>query len=164
MTTWYCSICGKQFEAASPYRSQCSPECDARFEAESRQLLEGQLHALVPKALRVLDEEGLEVDEDWGVVRKGSRRGVYFVQAGDAGPVKIGVSADVDKRITELQVSAPSELRLLAVISDAGADVERRLHTEYADELMRGEWYRPCERLMALVQKVNDGQWISTGG
>jgi len=132
------------------------------FEQDSRQIIEAQLHAMVPKALRVLDEEGFEVDEDWGVVRKGSRRGVYFVRAGEDGPIKIGVSSDVDGRIKSLQTDAPAELHLLAVLDGAGRDVEQSLHVRFADGRLTGEWFQPTDELLATVKAVNEGQWMST--
>lgn len=66
---------------------------------------------------------------------------VYFIEAGDGGPIKIGVAGDVAKRFKALQATNPIPLRLLAIIDGGHAD-ERRLHKRFASERLRGEWFR----------------------
>jgi len=61
---------------------------------------------------------------------------VYFIQAGDAGPIKIGHTNDVRKRLSMIQTSAPDHLRLLAVM-DGGEAEERALHRELTDSIRR---------------------------
>lgn len=56
--------------------------------------------------------------------------GVYFVQV-ESGPIKIGSSLEVRRRVRTLQIGCHEELRLLAVLPDAlgrviGADSFRR--------------------------------------
>jgi len=41
---------------------------------------------------------------------------VYFVQAGEGGPIKIGVTRDIGGRLRTLQTGNPYRLRLLALI------------------------------------------------
>lgn len=67
---------------------------------------------------------------------------VYFVQAGENGPVKIGLAEDPDRRVAELQTGCFAELRLLGTIAgDRGT--ERALHERFADYRIRGEWFEP---------------------
>lgn len=55
-------------------------------------------------------------------------------------PVKIGISLDPGKRQVELQCGCPWDLILLAVAPGTLAD-EARLHSEYASQRIRGEWF-----------------------
>lgn len=66
---------------------------------------------------------------------------VYFIQAGDGGPVKIGIASDPEKRLAEMQVGNHVELILLAV-RPGSADLERRIHARLLPGLIRGEWFR----------------------
>jgi hypothetical protein len=65
---------------------------------------------------------------------------VYFIQAGQDGPIKIGVAADPLLRLDDLQVGSPVALTLLAAIP-GGAVHERQLHARFAEGRIRGEWF-----------------------
>jgi hypothetical protein len=77
---------------------------------------------------------------------------VYFIQAGDAGPIKIGHTNDVRKRLSMIQTSAPDHLRLLAVM-DGGEAEERALHRELTDFRRVGEWFDPSPEVMGAVSR-----------
>ena len=69
---------------------------------------------------------------------------VYFIKACGPHPaVKIGVSDDVERRLSSLQTGNHLELRLLGRVKhhDAGW-LERRLHEHFADLRLEGEWFR----------------------
>ena len=84
---------------------------------------------------------------------------VYFVQCGDDGPIKIGKSSgDMKRRLGELQVGNPVELRLLVSIP---GDVEQAMHMRFARQRIRGEWFRPDPVLLAFVAGV---AWGAKGG
>lgn len=78
---------------------------------------------------------------------------VYFIQAGDDGPIKIGVAEKPMKRLAELQVASPVELNLLAVMK-GGVDRERRLHTKFAEWRLHGEWFEGCDVLINLIDEL----------
>jgi hypothetical protein len=65
---------------------------------------------------------------------------IYFIQAGDDGPVKIGLARDVWKRLSNLQTGVPTRLRLLGII-DGSAQKEKLLHRQFAAHRLRGEWF-----------------------
>lgn len=67
---------------------------------------------------------------------------VYFVQAGEGGPIKIGVACNVEKRIGKMRVDNAAKLTLLGVI-DGGRAEEKSLHNRFGDAWIRGEWFRP---------------------
>ena len=78
--------------------------------------------------------------------RRGER--VYFIQAGDGGPIKIGRAVDVIRRLHGLQAASWEELRLL---SATGAVTEREMHQRFASLRIRGEWFKPSVELLELI-------------
>jgi hypothetical protein len=81
---------------------------------------------------------------------------VYFIQAGDEGPIKIGISGSPVGRVSALQVSVAEKLRLLAHIP-GGRPCEMALHKFYRRERIRGEWFRPSLRLAAFIAEIAHG-------
>lgn len=77
---------------------------------------------------------------------------VYFVQAGDRGPIKIGISKNVNSRISSLQTANSKELVLLGIIeSNADENLEAKLHSLFAKDLARGEWFNPSPELLEYI-------------
>lgn len=72
---------------------------------------------------------------------------VYFIRAGDNGPVKIGTAIDVSARLSELQCGNHKELRVLRVIP-GGYCEESFLHRIYAARAIRGEWFEFTEEML----------------
>lgn len=66
---------------------------------------------------------------------------VYFVQGHEGGPVKIGVTSDIDKRLKALQTGHPDFLRLLRWVP-GDAVTEASFHARFASLRMTGEWFR----------------------
>jgi site-specific recombinase XerD len=78
---------------------------------------------------------------------------IYFSQAGENGPIKIGRSVDVDRRAADIQVSSAEKLRVLATISSDPA-LERELHQRFAAFRLNGEWFSPAEPLIAFIDSL----------
>ncbi len=66
---------------------------------------------------------------------------VYFAQAGEGGPVKIGWAADVRSRISELQCGCP-EILVVPRLIDGDRRSEAWVHRKFAALRFRGEWFR----------------------
>ena len=64
---------------------------------------------------------------------------VYFIQAQKH--VKIGYSADVPRRLLELQTGSAYPLTLLAVVSNTTFSLEKRMHDALAPHRSHGEWF-----------------------
>ena len=80
---------------------------------------------------------------------------MYFVQAGENGPVKVGVSCDPYGRLHNLQTSHYEPLTLFGHLP-GDEEVERRLHSFFAEDHIRGEWYRPSKSVMVLARASTD--------
>lgn len=78
---------------------------------------------------------------------------VYFIQAGDErGPVKIGYSCDVEKRLESLQTGNHLSCRVIAKFPHADApEIERKLHSRFANQRLEGEWFSWSDRIGDLI-------------
>jgi len=76
--------------------------------------------------------------------------GVYFVQSGDDGPIKIGFSTNIRMRIDNLSVGSPDPLHLLAAIRGGRAE-ERKMHRMFKDARLHGEWFEPVPELLETI-------------
>lgn len=85
----------------------------------------------------------------------GARKGfVYFIQS-EEGPIKIGFSDDPAKRLDQLQVASPSQLRLLGSLP-CKSTREAAIHGYFAEHRLRGEWFRPAPELLAWIAESTD--------
>lgn len=71
---------------------------------------------------------------------------VYFLQSGPSGPIKIGWSQDVERRIEQLQTANAQRLVLLGTLRGRMED-EAALHTRFAHLRMEGEWFQDAQEI-----------------
>lgn len=77
---------------------------------------------------------------------------VYFIQADESGPIKIGFTADDPKRrLNQLQTGNASALKLLGFVRGTPAD-EKQLHVELAEWRLQGEWFQSHPSVLARIQ------------
>lgn len=76
----------------------------------------------------------------------------YFVQRGEGGPVKIGRTTNISKRMAALATACAEQLTVLGVLV---GNHERRLHLALADHRLRGEWFAPAA---AVLEAAHDSQ------
>jgi hypothetical protein len=77
----------------------------------------------------------------------------YFI-GGDEGPVKIGYSIDVPKRLRTLQLSSPVTLKVLAETS-GGVIREAAYHGQFSEIRLWGEWFERAPELEAEIARLN---------
>jgi hypothetical protein len=81
---------------------------------------------------------------------------VYFVQAGEDGPIKIGrTTGDPIRRLKDLQTASPYTLRLIGVKETSETLTERLVHQRFAHLSLSGEWFSPAPDLLAFI--ADDG-------
>lgn len=78
-------------------------------------------------------------------------RSVYFTQAVDGGPIKIGVTEDVPARLASLQTGSPLPLRVLATLPAVGQRGEADIHERFASARRHGEWFESTPDLLAYI-------------
>lgn len=80
-------------------------------------------------------------------------QGVYYIQQNEA--VKIGWSSDVGGRLDALQTSSPAHLKLLCWERAVAAQAERDRHNEFAEQHIRGEWFRLDGTLLSHIATIS---------
>lgn len=83
---------------------------------------------------------------------------VYVIQHA-LGPVKIGIAEEPQKRLSELQISCPYELKIKNTRESTDAErVEKALHEYFNRYHLRGEWFDiPKEfRDFTIPERVDD--------
>lgn len=82
---------------------------------------------------------------------------VYFIRpVGMDGPIKIGTSIMAHERLRELMTWSPVPLEIAVEIS-GHHELERALHSCFADAHSHREWFHPSPRLVALVEALIRG-------
>jgi len=81
------------------------------------------------------------------------RQVLYVIQRGKDGPIKVGITRDVRRRMGELQVGSAEPLRVIAVYNMR--QVERALHLELDEFRMAGEWFEEtaAHRLRIFMER-----------
>jgi DNA-binding XRE family transcriptional regulator len=81
---------------------------------------------------------------------------VYFMQAGDIGPIKIGFTkSDPRRRLVKLQSDCHEDVRLLGAVYGT-LQRERQFHQELSDYKTRGEWFAPHPNVVAAIKSALD--------
>lgn len=84
-------------------------------------------------------------------------RSIYFVRpVGMDGPVKIGCSKEPLRRALQLSIWCPFKLEVVHSMPGTLAD-ERALHRHFSADLLHNEWFKPSDRLCALIGKLVAG-------
>lgn len=92
---------------------------------------------------------------------------IYFIQAGNKkGPIKIGYTKDISKRLTELQVGCPFTLNLLfffpAKSKKHAQKMESWFHNRWFRRHIRGEWFKSItyQQIQASISlALTDKDW-----
>jgi len=78
---------------------------------------------------------------------------IYFIQSERGGPIKIGYATNVQQRLEQLQSAHP--YRLLCLASTQGSiGLEHRLHENFDNYRLLGEWFEPCDELLDLIRNI----------
>jgi hypothetical protein len=81
-----------------------------------------------------------------------SDRYIYFIQADENGPIKIGfTSDDPNRRLSQLQTGNASALKLLGAIKGTFAR-ERQFHIALSKWRLQGEWFESHPTVLATIQ------------
>ncbi len=144
--------------AREPDEGECDPEELADIAFELREAIDDWFPmALRTKGIRVNADEVRNHEcltlvtpiRDWPTMA-----GVYFVRAADR--VKIGKANNVERRLRELQTSAPHALELLAV-AQGGLAEEAAYHYRFKADRLHGEWFTFSAALVAHVVELRTG-------
>lgn len=77
---------------------------------------------------------------------------IYFIQAANGGPIKIGYARKVLPRLKGLQTGHSDQLCVLATMPGDKRN-ERALHERFVCLRTRGEWFNPGPDLLRLIKE-----------
>ena len=81
-----------------------------------------------------------------------AKQQTYLMKDENTGYVKIGVSINPQLRERTLQSQKPT-ISLFATIK---GNIERKLHNEYSDKKVRGEWYNLTQKdIESIIEKYS---------
>lgn len=82
---------------------------------------------------------------------KPRRAFTYFFQSDQGGPIKIGVTGDVVRRLRMVQNGHPYRLRVVGLM-EGNHEVE--LFRRFAAHRLCGEWFRPMFELREFIRSI----------
>ena len=78
---------------------------------------------------------------------------VYFLQESGMGAIKIGITCNLERRLSQMRSNTPHEITVLGTVH-ADEKLERYLKRKFSFALIRGEWFRPNEELSAYIEET----------
>jgi hypothetical protein len=82
---------------------------------------------------------------------------LYLMQAAN-GLIKIGIAADPQLRLGQINTGSPIEVNLLDAFADATAKLsETELHRLFVDKRVKGEWFALSEEDIAYIRRRCEG-------
>ena len=78
---------------------------------------------------------------------------IYFIQAGDDGPIKIGITTCLKRRLAQLQKTSHRALRVLTTMP-GDREIEKVLHEGFAICRLCGEWFEPHGALLEFIKDL----------
>ena len=79
---------------------------------------------------------------------------IYFIQCGKSGPIKVGITDNVKRRLKTLQCANPCKLELLLAFL-GGEVMECALHRKFSAHRLRGEWFEPAPPLTTFITDLS---------
>jgi len=76
---------------------------------------------------------------------------IYFVQSGNGGPIKIGVTTCLEQRLAQLQKECHKPLHVLMTMR-GDRSREKALHQRFVGCRLGGEWFDPHEELLWYIE------------
>jgi len=78
---------------------------------------------------------------------------IYFVRMENMGPIKIGFTKNVRKRLYSLNTSTPFPLQLL-LSYPADEEEEEEIHDGLREIRLNGEWFLPHPFLLKEIEQI----------
>ena len=78
---------------------------------------------------------------------------VYFIQAGENGPIKIGASSVPEMHLDRLQQGNHEELRLIAVIPGERS-LEKKVRADLKAFELGRKWFHATDEVLNYIEKI----------
>lgn len=90
------------------------------------------------------------------VVSHPLKAGVYFVQQSHDGPIKVGWSRNIPRRMRQLQTAQGQPLRLLGHIETQDASLEKVFQERLSKHHLQGEWFEGTSAVLEAICSLID--------
>jgi hypothetical protein len=82
-------------------------------------------------------------------------RFIYFIDAKERhqSPIKIGLTGNIEQRVSALQAFTPDELQMLGYVEGTYKD-EALIHRAFSAQHIRSEWFRYSPELSSVVSRI----------
>ncbi len=82
---------------------------------------------------------------------------IYFIQEqnNSEGLIKIGLSGKPQRRLKSMQTNSPVLLEIFVTLP-GNEQLEEKLHEMFAENRIRGEWFKPSQKLIAFIDLAID--------
>jgi hypothetical protein len=88
----------------------------------------------------------------------------YIYAISDGESIKIGVSQNIDRRLSTLSTGNATQLKLIGFFS-GGYELEREIHSRFVKVRDNGEWMKPTPDFIEyLNEKISDKFIINDNG
>lgn len=77
---------------------------------------------------------------------------IYFIRGKESGKIKIGYSIHPGQRKRDLQTAHYEPLEVIGLLHGPPS-LEAELHERFGRYRIRGEWFKPGERLLAFIEE-----------
>jgi hypothetical protein len=87
---------------------------------------------------------------------------LYFIKGGDA--IKVGITENVEQRLTDIQVGNPTKVELLHSIymsDEEGREAESEIHNMFIKTNLSGEWYQATQFMLDYIRNIKENGWES---
>jgi len=89
---------------------------------------------------------------------------IYFLQSKTGGPIKIGRSCQLRRRLSTLQISSSEELVLILTLKTTVGLTEKDVHKMFKNDHIRGEWFEASEDLVRWISDRLNQNAVKTEG
>jgi len=128
-------------------------------ECERRNLVEQVKHikSKIRTGRRLVDSQDRQKREKVKRDKESGIFGVYFLKLENSEPfIKIGFSTNIPERVRNIRQQMPYPIACIAIIPGADSYDERDLHNRFKDLKVKGEWFRPGERLLTFIDGLQN--------
>lgn len=87
------------------------------------------------------------------------KKTVYFIQAGDCGSIKIGITGNLQDRLRSIQNGNPLQLSVIYSFeceSFKASKIEKRLHEKFEQFRLKGEWFHPHSFILKTIEDIKN--------
>jgi len=88
---------------------------------------------------------------------------IYFIQAGEKGPIKVGYAVSPEGRLHTLQIGNHEKLYLLLTLP-SDKEMEKKIHSDLKKFKIKGEWFKVTSDVLKYIDDIKYVDYEVQGG